>query len=402
MASRRVLITGAGIAGPALAYWLDRFGMEPTVLERAPELRLGGQNVDVRGAGRVVIARTGLEEAVRAAGTGELGLAFVDGSGAVQAEFPLTSGDGAAGDGPTAELEILRGDLGQILFEHTADRVPYRFGDQVVALDDDGRRVRVGVEHGPEEEFDLVVAADGVRSGTREIAMPGQADIRFLGLCTAYFTIPRDDTDTDWWRRYAAGEGRTITLRPDRHGTTRALLSFLSPSAAPARTSPAAQQELLRAEFTGAGWQADRVLDGLGSAPDFYFEAISQVRSPTFASGRVGLLGDAAWCASPISGRGTTLALLGAYVLAGELARHDDHREAFAAYESVMRPHVRKAQKLPPGTPRIAHPRSRWGVRLLNSAARSAASPIAGRVAGLLSSHTVRPVEVPDYASLGA
>ena len=168
------------------------------------------------------------------------------------------------------------------------------------------------------------------------------------------------------------------------------------------RTSPAAQQKLLRSEFTGAGWQADRVLDGLGSAPDFYFEAISQVRSPTFASGRVGLLGDAAWCASPISGRGTTLALLGAYVLAGELARRDDHREAFAAYEAVMRPHVRKAQKLPPGTPRIAHPRSRWGVRLLNGAARSASSPIAGRVAGLLSSHTVRPVDVPDYATLGA
>ena len=209
---------------------------------------------------------------MRAAGTGERGTwPSIDGlrGGAAHlrsAQLPRDIGDGSAGDGPTAELEILRGDLGQILFEHTADRVPYRFGDHVVTLDDDGRRVRVGVEHGPEEEFDLVVAADGVRSGTREIAMPGRADIRFLGLCMAYFTIPRDDTDTDWWRWYAAGEGRTITLRPDRHGTTRVLLSFLSPSSAPARTSPAAQQELLLAEFTGAGWQADRVLDGLGSA----------------------------------------------------------------------------------------------------------------------------------------
>ena len=137
-------------------------------------------------------------------------------------------------------------------------------------------------------------------------------------------------------------------------------------------------------------------------APDFYFEAISQVRAPSWSSGRVGLLGDAAWCASPISGMGTTLALLGAYVLAGELARHDDHRDAFAAYESVMRPNVRKAQKLPPGTPRIAHPRSRWGVRLLNTAARSAASPIAGRVTGRLSALTSRPVDVPDYAALSA
>ncbi len=126
MAVRTVLIAGAGIAGPTLAYWLERHGMEPTVLERAPELRLGGQNVDVRGAGRVVAARTGIEEAVRAAGTGERGLAFVDGPGAVQAEFPATSRDAAGhgGDGPTAELEVLRGDLAQILYDHTATGCP--------------------------------------------------------------------------------------------------------------------------------------------------------------------------------------------------------------------------------------------------------------------------------------
>ena len=128
------------------------------------------------------------------------------------------------------------------------------------------------------------------------------------------------------------------------------MLSFLSLSPAAARLSPDAQRELLRAEFGGAGWEAERVLDGMDRAADFYFEAISQVRPSCYANGRVGLVGDAAWCASPISGMGTTLALLGAYVLAGELARCDDHRAAFTAYESFMRPHVRKAQRLPPGT----------------------------------------------------
>jgi 2-polyprenyl-6-methoxyphenol hydroxylase-like FAD-dependent oxidoreductase len=126
------------------------------------------------------------------------------------------------------------------------------------------------------------------------------------------------------------------------------------------------------------------VLDGMGQAPVFYFEALSQVRPPCFANGRVGLVGDAAWCASPISGMGTTLALLGAYVLAGELSRHDDHCAAWGAYESVMRPYVRKAQRLPPATPRIAHPRSPTGVRLLNAAPRLAASPIASHVRGRL------------------
>jgi 2-polyprenyl-6-methoxyphenol hydroxylase-like FAD-dependent oxidoreductase len=218
--------------------------------------------------------------------------------------------------------------------------------------------------------------------------------VRFLGLCLAYFTIPREESDTDWWRWYAAGDGRTVTLRPDRHGTTRAMLSFLSLSPAAARLSADAQRELLRAEFGGAGWEAERVLDGMDRAADFYFEAISQVRPPCYANGRVGLVGDAAWCASPISGMGTTLALLGAYVLAGELARGDDHRAAFAAYESFMRPHVRKAQRLPPGTPRIANPRSDTGVRLLNTSARWAS-----RVAGRLPAVGTRAVDVPEYVA---
>jgi len=402
MACRTVLIAGAGIAGPVLAYGLDRCGMEPTVMERAAEPRRGGQNVDVRGPGRVVAARCGIEEAVRGAGTGERGLAFVDATGAVQAEFPATTGDEAAegGDGPTAELEILRGDLAQILYERTRRRVPYRFGNRITALEDDGRRVRVGFEHDREEEFDLVIAADGLNSSTREIAFPGQVDVRYLGLCLAYFAIAREDTDTDWWRWYAAGAGRTISLRPDRHGTMRASLSFLSLSSAPARMGPAAQRELLCAEFAGAGWEAERVLHGMGRAPDFYFEAISQVRARSFANGRVGLVGDAAWCASPISGMGTTLALLGGFVLAGELARRDDHREAFAAYESIMRPYVRNAQKLPPGAPRLAHPRSRGGVRLFNTAARLAATPLAARVAGSLSSRTTGLGDVPDYLEI--
>jgi len=180
----------------------------------------------------------------------------------------------------------------------------------------------------------------------------------------------------------------------------RASLSFLSLSSAPARMGPAAQRELLCAEFAGAGWEAERVLHGMGRAPDFYFEAISQVRARSFANGRVGLVGDAAWCASPISGMGTTLALLGGFVLAGELARRDDHREAFAAYESIMRPYVRNAQKLPPGAPRLAHPRSRGGVRLFNTAARLAATPLAARVAGSLSSRTTGLGDVPDYPEI--
>ena len=227
MAARRVLIAGASIAGPMLAYWLHRChaAHRPGT---CPELRLGGQNIDVRGPGRTVITRAGLEDAVRAAGPGEQGPAFVEASGSEQARFPATTRNsrGAGGDGSTAELEISRGDLAQLLYDHTRDHVPYRFGDTITDLVDDGRQVRVTFAHGDDQDFDLVIAADGLRSTTREIAMPGRADIRYLGLC-------------------------------------------------------------MHAEFTGAGWQADRVLEGMQQAADFYFEASARYaprRSPAAGS----------------------------------------------------------------------------------------------------------------------
>jgi 2-polyprenyl-6-methoxyphenol hydroxylase-like FAD-dependent oxidoreductase len=389
---RSVLVSGAGIAGPALAYWLHRYGMRATVVERAPGLRRGGQTVDLRGAGRLVAQRMGLERALRAASTGEEGVRFVDGAGRTRAAIGVAA---FGGDGVIAELEILRGELSALLHERTRDDTEYVFGDRVTAMTDDGRWVLASFRHRPDQAFDLVVAADGLRSPIRALAFGATTRIRPLGLYTAFFTIPRHPGDERWVRSHHAPAGRTVTLRPDNLGTTGALLSFRSGPRGYEDLEPAEQKLVLRRRFADVGWEAPRVLRELDAAPDLHLEPAAQVHMPHWSNGRVAVVGDAGYCASPISGAGTTLALVGAYVLAGELAAHVDHRDAFASYERILRPHVQQAQRLAPGAGRLTAPRTATGIRLLHAALRLAAAP---GVAGLTRRiGAPAPLPLPSY-----
>lgn len=395
--TKTALISGASIAGPALASWLITYGWRVTVVERAPELRTGGQNIDVRGAGRTVARRMGIEDAIRDATTGELGTEFVRSDGSTVARFPAGTSDTA---GATAELEVLRGDLARLLVDAAGDGVEYVFGDTITGIDDEKDHVQVSFEHGDDRSFDLVVVADGMNSRTRRLVFGTAPTIRPLGLNTSYLTIPRTPADSDWARWFNAPGGRTMTLRPDNKGTIRATMSFLAAPGAHDGLTTDEQKRLLRETFIDAGWEARRILDGLDQETDFYFEHIGQVQAPTWTSGRVALLGDAAWCASPISGMGTSLALVGAYVLAGELAAHVDHRDAFRGYERIMRPYVTQAQKLPPGAPRIANPRTRIGIAALNTAAKVGASRAFSAIGGKLFSPPADAIDLPDYAHL--
>lgn len=393
----RILISGASIAGPALATWMHRYGWDPVVVERAPALRTAGQNIDVRGAGREVARRMDLEERIRAATTGEVGTRFLGRHGATRAEFPAGTDDSG---GATAELEILRGDLAGLLVEKSRPFTEYRFDTSVAGLEDDGSRVQVSFADGSREDFDLVVAADGMRSRTRTLIIGDRARIVPKGLYTAYFTIPREASDTNWWRWYSAPGGRAITLRPDNVGTIRATLSFLSGPRGYEDLDESDQRELLQERFTDAGWVAPRVLEHLQHTEDFYFEQVGQVHAETWSHGRAALLGDAAFCASPISGMGTSLALTGAYVLAGELASHTHHRDGFRAYERVMRPYVDQAQKLPPGAPRLANPRSRAGIAVFHGALFLASTAPVRALGGKLFRPPADQIDLPDYAHL--
>ncbi|KQP14599.1 FAD-dependent monooxygenase [Methylobacterium sp. Leaf93] len=391
--AHRILVTGASVAGSTLAWWLAHLGNEVTVVERAPEFRDGGQNIDVRGVGREVLRRMGLDERALEQGTGETGTAWVDGDGRVVARFMT---DELGGDGPTAEMEILRGDLARLLYEAARDTANFRFGDRVEHIQDEGDAAAVTFASGLTERYDAVVIAEGVGSTTRELTFPGENEPRWMGLTIAYFTIPRVADDDRLWRWYNATGGRSVSLRPDRKGTTRAMISVRQPPAGEQDWDVDRQKAFLRERFVDAGWQARRVLAGMDSTEDFYFDVLRQVRMPRWSKGRVGLMGDAAWCATPLAGIGTTLAITGAFILAQELSRTRDVRAGFAAYERAMRPMVEQGQGVPKIAPKLANPKTRLGIRLLHGALRIASTRFVRRVFGKLFS---RPPRAPDLST---
>ncbi len=393
---RAVLISGASIAGPTLAYWLNRYGFKVTVVERAPALRMGGQNVDISGAARTVIKLMGIEQTIRDATTTEVGACLVDQNGVVKAEFPIDKSTASRG---TKEIEILRGQLAKILYEHTRDQVEYVFGDQIKALHDQGDRVTVSFNSAADRDFDLVVAADGVRSRTRKLILGSEPAIRSMGIYCAVLPIPRLPSDNNWWRWYNAPGRRHIDLRPDNLGTIRAALWFISKPVGYEYLPQAELIELLKSKFADAGWEAQRILSTLAESSDLYFDHISQVHAPTWFKGRGAIVGDCAYAPSPLSGVGTTVAIIGAHVLAGELARHEDHQVAFAAYEKLMRPFVNLAQRIPPGVPWIAHPKSKLGISLLHKVAKAATSRWFKRKGNGLGLSPADKIELPDYAA---
>lgn len=394
MTSKKVLISGASIAGPALAYWLARQGMAVTVVEKAPAFRDGGQTIDVRGAGRVVVQRMGLEALIRANSTQEQGIAFVDQGNRTKAFIGVNAFDG---DGPIAELEILRGELAKLLIQQSQDRVTYRFGDSINALEDDGDQVNVRFEQGVEQVYDLVIIAEGIGSATRNQVFGNEVERRSLDLYTAYFTVPRAPSDGQVMRWHNLPGGRCICLRPDNLGTTRAFLSFQQAPNGYEKLPRDAQVALLKRVFADAGWEAPRVLAALEHATDLYLDAVGQVKMPRWSKGRIALVGDAAYCASPISGMGTSLGLCGAYVLAGELGRHADHSQAFAAYETLMRPYVKQAQSVPKFAPRLASPHSRAGIALGHAVLRLATATGFKTLFGKLLSPKADAIELPCY-----
>jgi 2-polyprenyl-6-methoxyphenol hydroxylase-like FAD-dependent oxidoreductase len=396
MTRPHALISGAGIAGPALAHQLAARGWQTTVIERFPERRDEGHNIDVRGAARDVVARMGIDDDVRAANTTEVGMRFVNDDGSAAASFPMD--DSGRREGITAELEILRGELSRILIEHTRDTTEYRFDTYIADLTDHGNHVTAVLDDDTTIDADLVVIAEGLRSRNRNLVMP--VAVTDLDMYIAYLTIPRQESDDRWWNWQHVPESRSIHLRPDNLGSTRAMLSFLSTVRGLEDLGRSDQIAILRKTFADAGGAAPRILPQLDDAP-MYFDAIGQVRAPRWSKGRVALLGDAAFCPSPVGGGGSSLALIGAYVLAGELSRTDDVTTALGRYEQFMRPHVASAQNVRPAMLRRANPRTRAGIRVLHTGARAVASPAVRTGMSLIGRgfgrSAAEDVTLPDY-----
>jgi len=377
MADRNILISGASVAGPALAYWLRRYGFNPTIVERAPAPRSGGQAIDVRGTARQVVERMGLMERIREAHTGAQGMYIVDSAGKRLVRMGSDAMNGSGG--LIAEIEILRGDLVRLLYEATRDDVEYIFDDSITSIAEDEQGARVTFERSAPRTFDLVIGADGLHSNVRRLAFGDEARFtRNLGCNVAVFGAANDYHLDGWelWHMIPGdrhGPGRSVLLYPVRRNTeARAMFYYPTPSVPLDRHDVAQQKRLVAQAFANDGWELPRLLNAMQTAPEFYSDQVALVQMDRWSRGRVALLGDAAYSPSPMSGMGTSLALVGAYVLAGELATvaPDDYAIAFGRYQEQLVEAVKRAQKFASSAPMSLLPKSRYQMRMIHQVMR--------------------------------
>ncbi len=369
---KKILICGGGIAGPACAYWLHKYGYSVVIVEKAKSFRDGGQNVDIKGPGQQVIKLMGLAAEIEAKNTLEQGQRYFDAAGKVVAVLPK----GALGT-LTADFEILRGDFARVLFEATENDCEYRLGTYVAHLEDNGSAMTVTFDNGDIEIFDMVICAEGIGSSTRDMVLAEQTHLRYLGAYMAFFNIPRRPEDDNWACSVNGIGGTFITLRPGNEQVTTVLMTFLRKDPDTSGDRLPARKQLLLDALKGRGTVADRISMELDTVQDFYFGPMSQVQASTWSKGRFVLLGDAAHCPTPFTGTGTALALVGAYVLAGEINRGADHVEAFGAYERLLRPYVEATQQqLNPGFIRLIHVKTAFGISIAHLAQKILASSL--------------------------
>jgi 2-polyprenyl-6-methoxyphenol hydroxylase-like FAD-dependent oxidoreductase len=393
MANKSVLISGIGIAGPTLAFWLERSGFQPTLIERAPRLRDGGYVIDFWGLGYDIAERMGLAEEIQHIGYHVRELRIVD-----------DRGDRVAGLGTEVFRELTggryvtlaRSDLSRLLFgkiEATAEAI---FDDEIAGLHEMPDGVQVQFKHSGQRRFDLVIGADGLHSTVRRLAFGQRHQFeKQLGYVVAAFEVrgyrPRDEDVYLMYGQPGRMAGR-FTLANDR---TLFLFVFANESD-PLPATSELQKAMLRERYGDGKWECQHILEELHRTDELYFDRVSQITMARWSAGRVALIGDAAFCVSLLAGQGSALAMISAYVLAGELANAGGrHEEAFNKYEALLRAYIRTKQQ---GAKRFAGafaPRTSWGLWFRNQVIRMFAIPGLARLA--VGKEIVDSLNLPDY-----
>jgi len=376
MSRPRVAISGAGIAGAVLAYWLGKHNFEVVVLERSSPENQQGQIIDVVGPAQEIVKKMGLLEEVMASVTREAGFSLVDSSN--RALGTVKAGQTAA----TKEIEIMRPALRGILLKaaKSSDHVDIRYGCTITDLQQNGSSVTIDIRNREKgstskETYDFFVACDGLRSTTRDMILPAaerESCLKPVNCFIAFFTVPAEPNDGPYARTYHAPGRRNVSVKPMTDELSSVYMSHAryDQKLHDARQSRdiERQKQAVKELFEGAGWECDRLTRGMAQTDNFYFEELCQVRLDKWSRGRCVLLGDTAYAPSPLTGQGTNLAILGAYVLASKLVKQPRQPEqAFEEYERDMRPYVNKVQPIPLRgyAPLLFIPDTKWGIWLL-------------------------------------
>jgi 2-polyprenyl-6-methoxyphenol hydroxylase-like FAD-dependent oxidoreductase len=341
--NHKILIIGAGIAGPVVCYWLKKYGFNPTLIEKSKQLRTGGYAIDIRGIALDIVNKMGIYDDLYSKRTSLLSTRYVDANGQTLSEEHGEKAVFKEGD----EVEILRGDLVNILLQKIPD-VPCHFHKEIISLTQKEKFVEVTFKDGNIERYDLVIAADGLHSSTRKMTFSDE-DYQFfnLGYYISVFSIP-NYLNLNRTKVTFTKDQKIISVDSDKD-PNKAFVSFgvRANKVLSGIADERVQKKCLRDWLYDLGWESNKILKHMNDSDDFYFDVMAQIKMDSRIKGRVALLGDAGYCASPFSGMGINLALVGAYILAGELkSAEGDYSMAFNRYNKLICPFVDANQDL--------------------------------------------------------